>query len=739
VVAPTIYGSIRYGKDIVTGKWVVIKECLIEKVGIQRSVQGHAVPEDVNMEIELHGRLCQDANPCPYIVELLEVCQDKEYIYIILEYAPKGDLYSYVTRRIQQITGVWKTVRNKEVKQRVVDEWQNNVRKWVRQLLLALRYMHERNICHRDISLENIVLTKDLDAKVIDLGVAHDYEDGNFSTECSRIGKDRYMSPECYLNQYYNGRDNDMWCVGVVLWLCLVGCPPWELPCVSDQRFVFVMRGMGGIKSLVTRWRRQFLVPDSAVDLMSRIFRPQKDRITVHEALRHPFITGDSRTSLDPDLYIPLAQTRYNPQRPDSKLSEKWGLFREKGKLTNPPAVWSKISQAEKDAIQKFLWSINKTKGSIFDTRVTQEMVSKFKMTAEEVHDILIYYMAASRNRFKMTDSNDSIDANSQKPKPSAVLKYHVSERKAKERSDDPQPKAKERSDDSERKAKESSDDSERKAKESSYDPEQKANCIEDRQEKEEEVIDETSSKDEDWEELNLMTAFHDQEKDELHSLRVKATMSLNQLKVDFALLGTRELNLPFIPPDQLELLADNEVLNDTAQLRSGIVLSGQYNFNEEVNQWFRELSQDDREKYFEIFTRRSQDYLTMEKLKQKFLDELSTKFSIKDDKCVEVWTRFSQESLELSNLEFREEVSLDGIAPEFEWLKLLSNDVFGRMFALILGNIVIANMGDDRATTLLEEKGLTRDKAMQAIEHFSQVLHNKAEDERENHLTAKT
>lgn len=687
VVATTIYGAIRYGKDIVTGEWVIIKECLIEKVGVQRSLDGHSVPEDVNMEIELHSRLCQADDFCPYIIQLKEVCQDKQYIYIILEYAPEGDLFSYVNTSIQKIVGVWQTTHNREVKDEVVKDWQNNVRKWLRQLLLALKFMHERNICHRDISLENMVLSKDKDVKVIDMGVAHDYKDGNFTTERSMIGKQAYMSPECYLNHYYNGRDNDMWCAGVVLWMCLVGCPPWETPCVNDKRFVLLMRGIGGIKGLVSRWKRYYLMPDTAADLLSKIFRPQKDRITVDEALRHPFITGASKCT-DPDLYIPIAQSKLDYQRPDAELAKKWSSFRDQGKLTRPPAVWSKISLGDKDAIQKYLWSINKSTGSIFDRRVTQEMGSRFKISDEEIHDILIYYMAASRNRLKMTDCTaESL----LKPKPSAVLKYHVSERKAQERRDSQEKK----------------------------------------------VSVDATSKNEEKEELHLMTAFRfEQAEDKVsHPLNVKATATLNQLKLDFALLGTKKLNLPFIPPNWLDIFVDGEVLQDTSQLRDGCVLTGQWHFDETGPDWFREVSKDERVRYFTIFVSSSQDYLTTAKRKQKFLEELETKFRIKNEKCLEVWEHFS--SSQLSDLDLPDQVSLDGIAPECEWLKLLSNDVFGRVFAQVLGNIVIANIGDKKTSSFLEEKGLTRDKAIQAIEHFSQVLDKKAKEEQEDPLIA--
>jgi len=640
IIAPTIFGSIRYGKDIVTGEWVVIKECIIENLIAKKSVQGNSVAEDVHMEIELHSKLCQANDPCPYIIDLKEVCQDKDYIYIILEHASGGDLFGLVKTSIQKIIGLWKTTRKKEVQRRIVDEWQNNVRKWIRQLLLALKFMHERRICHGDISLENIVLTKDKDVKVIDLGVAHEYKDGNFLSECTRIGKDKYMSPECHLGQYFDGRDNDMWCAGVVLWLCLVGCPPWDLPCVSDKRFAIVMRGKSGIKKLVSKWRRWYLLSDSAVDLLSKVFRPQKgqkERITVGAALRHPFIAGD-----------------------DSK--------------SEPPAAWSKITNGEKDAIQKYLWSINKSKSSIFDRRVTQEMVSRFKITPEEVREILIYYKEASRKCLKPDSEKDSsIIA---KSKLSPVLKYNVSEQKAHDHNDNSQRK---------------------------------------------EAADKASLKGEQKKKLNLIASFQfNQKEDEGRDLHIEAAATLDQLKLDFSLLGTKMLNLPFIPPNMLDIFVDGELLRDTVELRDGNILNGKFRFKSSGPKWFRKLSQEEREKYFAILVSMNQDCNTTINFKEKFLEKLSITFKIGHDKCKDVWEYFTQENMQLSNLEFRDQISLNEIAKDVCWLKVLSSDVIGTMFALVLGNIVIANMGNKRTRYLLEKKGLTTEKAIQAIEHFS-------------------
>jgi len=685
VLESTIYGATRYGRDNVTKEWVIIKECLIEKV-VAKRFNGQQTHEDVNMEIEVHRRLCQGQELCPYIVELKDVCQDSEYIYLILEYASGGDLYSTVDSTHKSIMHFWQTSSNEAEKLRRVEAWINDVRKWFRQILIALKFMHERNICHRDMSLENIVLSESRDVRVIDFGVGREYKDGNFSSEQMPIGKRIYMSPECFQQHYYDGRDNDMWCTGVILWTCLIGCPPWNFPSLQDKRFSFIMRGKIGVRELAKRWGRDFFVSEAATDLLSKIFRPEKDRIRVDEALRHPFIT--QQDELEPDLYIPTPENDFK-RAPEQELSKKWRCFREKGHIIEAPQVWKKLQRRKKEDIQKKLCSMNKKDVCIFDRRLTRDLRLTYNLNIEEVHEILVYFMAASRNRIVMTDVIKSPKIVARKPSP--VLQYHISENKAQE------------------------------SQISFHDND---NSSSKEEEKDQLVL---RSKEEERHNLVLRTVFNDNHEDqaETHLLEVNKNLTLKQIKVEFSLLGMRTHNLPFISPKDLDLLLDGDELQDSARLRDGNVLRGQ----DLVPQWFRNLTKLNRQTCYSIYVSSNQN-AQAGKEKQMFLSEVSAKFNVERAQCEDVWKYISLRQ----DLEFRDQIYLDGIAEECEWLKLLSNDEFGRDFALALGNIVIANIGDENsALALLEEEGLTCSKAVQAVEYFSQALQERNEVEESN------
>jgi len=685
VKAASLYGKVRYAIDVVTNEWVIIKQCLIERLESHTTAFGQHVAEDIHKEIEIHRKLSQDEEPCDSIIEFRDHCQDAKNIYIVLELATEGDLFNHVLHKTNELLSLWNTKSiHHEVKQEKLLIWQNKVRKWMQKILQALKFMHERNICHRDISLENIVMCKGMIVKLIDFGVAHEYKDGNFRTERSPIGKATYMSPECGCNHYYDGRQNDLWAFGVGLWMCLIGAPPWDHANIVDQRFCFIMQGVSGIKGLLQRWGRTFMCPDSAVDLLSKIFRPEKDRITVDEALKHPFFTG-SKHGLVPDFYIPAEITN---QQIDAGMCLKWEALRGKRNL-EPPPVWIHISEDLKRKIIKFLWRVNKHKGTIFEMRVVRDMAVNFNIKAGDVREILIWFMAATRNRARLPESFLRL-------KPSPLLQFNASERKAKLNHVSEQ-KAKENHV-SEQKAKENHV-SEQKAQEKHVEGRLLNRALPEHEEKQELVLKASFKKDE-------------QDTDISYPLTVKAGATLNQIKVDFALLRTKKLSSPFITPSELEILVNGKGLEDTSMLREGSIIRGKTNGECAVPQWFRELAQKG------MLLNDSTD----EQCQQKFLEMLQTKFNLDPTKCLEIWKHFTQNSGIYE--EPGDHNARGGNAAEYDWLKVLYTDAKGKWFALLLSAIVFANIEDKNACiVLLQQKGLTRDKALQAIKFFSGKL----------------
>ena len=95
------------------------------------------------------------------------------------------------------------------------------------QLLHALSYAHRRGIIHRDIKPSNILLTSEGTVKVADFGIARIVEEDDAGDAGEIVGSARYMSPEQLRGEDATPR-SDVYSVGVLLYHCLTGRPPFS-------------------------------------------------------------------------------------------------------------------------------------------------------------------------------------------------------------------------------------------------------------------------------------------------------------------------------------------------------------------------------------------------------------------------------------------------------------------------------------------------------------------------------
>ena len=144
------------------------------------------------------------------VVRVYDISQDGEVPFIVAEYVGGGDVGGLLRRA----PGGRLDVRS--------------VREIVGQLLRALAYAHRRGIIHRDVKPSNILLTEEGKVKVADFGIARIVEEEESAGNPGEIiGSARYMSPEQLRGDETTPR-SDIYSVGILLYHCLTGRPPFS-------------------------------------------------------------------------------------------------------------------------------------------------------------------------------------------------------------------------------------------------------------------------------------------------------------------------------------------------------------------------------------------------------------------------------------------------------------------------------------------------------------------------------
>jgi serine/threonine protein kinase len=186
------FGSVKAGVNSETGERVC---CKLSKSDYEGS-------EAQRMEVILQAGLKH-----PNIVDLKDVVYEK----------PAGKSRKQVCMIMELLTGG-------ELFAEVIDKQglsEPRARDLFKQVLLGMAYCHARKLVHRDIKLENLLLTGDKQTlKIADFGLAKDVSEQAARTI---IGTEKYIAPEMLAGAEYDGLKSDMWSCGVCLY-CMTEC-----------------------------------------------------------------------------------------------------------------------------------------------------------------------------------------------------------------------------------------------------------------------------------------------------------------------------------------------------------------------------------------------------------------------------------------------------------------------------------------------------------------------------------
>jgi tRNA A-37 threonylcarbamoyl transferase component Bud32 len=263
----TLQGELFQGVVKSTGQQVAIKACRKDLINSKLSVSGNKVLENPETEVEVMATIVK-AGGHPNLLNLVDSFETKDRLYIVLEFAGRGELFDIVSQAGR------------------LDE--EVVRVFFKQIVSGVQFLHSHGICHLDISLENILMDDEGTLKICDFGLSRVIEKYFFLGTSSKPGKTQYMSPEIYAGMEFSGEKSDVFSLGVVLFIMLAGFPPFDRPAVSDMRFSYIMNGH--LQVLLKRWKLNTVISNSAVDLLNRIMCPPEKRIGIEELLRDPWL-----------------------------------------------------------------------------------------------------------------------------------------------------------------------------------------------------------------------------------------------------------------------------------------------------------------------------------------------------------------------------------------------------------------------------------------------------------------
>ncbi|XP_058035892.1 serine/threonine-protein kinase Nek5 isoform X1 [Ahaetulla prasina] len=261
-------GEGAFGKIFLARKKEDNQQCVIKEINLTKMPRKEK--ESSKKEATLLAKMKH-----PNIVAFYDSLQEKNNLYIMMEYCDGGDLM----KRINMQYGV------------LFDE--NKILGWFVQIALGLKHIHDRKILHRDIKTQNIFLSSNgITAKLGDFGIARMLNNTmEFASTC--VGTPYYLSPEICENKPYNNK-TDIWSLGCVLYeLCTLKHP---------------FEG-NNLPQLIMKICRGHFIPVSVKYssnlrlLISQLFRTSpRDRPSINSILKKAFLEKQIKNYLPPEI-----------------------------------------------------------------------------------------------------------------------------------------------------------------------------------------------------------------------------------------------------------------------------------------------------------------------------------------------------------------------------------------------------------------------------------------------------
>jgi calcium-dependent protein kinase len=187
---------------------------------------------------------------------------ERDTLFIVMEYCSGGDLFEYITSKASSSSLTEREVLG-----------------MMKQIVSGVHFLHHHGVAHRDLSLENVLLEKQV-CKIADFGLST-----NANERCSDfVGKEYYAAPEVVARESYDPMQADVWSLGIMLFMMLTGSPLFPIALRTCEGFSALERH--GVAAILRSWGFHSTISPETTDLLSDMLQidPLK-RIHVDEIL----------------------------------------------------------------------------------------------------------------------------------------------------------------------------------------------------------------------------------------------------------------------------------------------------------------------------------------------------------------------------------------------------------------------------------------------------------------------
>ena len=244
------FAKVKLARHIITGEKVAIK--ILTKSSKSNSINNNIskIHKEINILRRLHHK---------NIIQLYEVIETKNNLYLVMEYCEGKELFDYIVKR-RRLT-------------------EREACRYFQQIINGVEYLHLCNITHRDLKPENILLDNKKRIRISDFGLSglNNSYNSKLSTPC---GTPLYAPPEMLKGEKYDGVYTDIWSCGIILYTMIVGDLPYA---DSKEKIIY--------QNIITHnyYYPEFM-SDDAVDLIEHMLKINPNqRYGFKEIKAHPW------------------------------------------------------------------------------------------------------------------------------------------------------------------------------------------------------------------------------------------------------------------------------------------------------------------------------------------------------------------------------------------------------------------------------------------------------------------